>query len=65
MRFEISPWLNIVTIAEETDFEGKMESNTSKPDGQPRRRLDTSRARERFNWEASTTFQDGLRETIE
>ncbi len=35
------------------------------PDGQPRRRLDTSRAREEFGFEASTDFREGLRRTIE
>jgi GDP-L-fucose synthase len=36
----------------------------TKPDGQPRRALDTSRARERFGFEAQTSFEDGLRRTI-
>ena len=35
------------------------------PDGQPRRALDTSRARERFGFVAGTSFEDGLRRTIE
>ena len=52
-------------IADLTGFEGEVEWDTSKPDGQPRRRLDTSRAREYFDWEASTDFEEGLRETIE
>jgi len=55
----------IELIAEETGFEGEIKWDTSKPDGQPRRRLDTTRAKERFGWEASTEFQDGLRETID
>jgi nucleoside-diphosphate-sugar epimerase len=38
---------------------------TSKPNGQPRRKVDTNRARERFGFEAHTQFEDGLRETIE
>jgi len=37
----------------------------SRPNGQPRRRLDTSRARERFGFSAQTTFARGLRETID
>ena len=52
-------------IVEETGFEGTVEWDTSKPDGQPRRKLDTSRAKQRFDWEASTDFRDGLRETID
>jgi dTDP-glucose 4,6-dehydratase/GDP-L-fucose synthase len=52
-------------IADLTRFEGEIEWDTSKPDGQPRRRLDTSRARKRFDWEASTAFEEGLRETID
>ncbi|MFC7176986.1 GDP-L-fucose synthase family protein [Halosegnis marinus] len=52
-------------IAEMTDFGGDIEWDTSKPDGQPRRKLDTSRAKTRFDWEASTRFREGLKETIE
>jgi dTDP-glucose 4,6-dehydratase/GDP-L-fucose synthase len=62
---EISIRELVETIAEETEFEGDIQWDTSKPDGQPRRKLDTSRARDRFDWEASTEFRDGLRETIE
>jgi dTDP-glucose 4,6-dehydratase/GDP-L-fucose synthase len=62
---EISIRELVETIAEETRFEGEIEWDTSKPDGQPRRRLDTTRAKERFGWEASTEFREGLRETIE
>lgn len=62
---EISIRKLVETIAEETEFEGDIEWDTSKPDGQPRRKLDTSRARDRFDWEASTEFREGLRETIE
>ena len=52
-------------IVNETGFEGEIEWDTSKPDGQPRRRLDTTRAKKRFDWEASTEFRNGLQETIE
>jgi dTDP-glucose 4,6-dehydratase/GDP-L-fucose synthase len=52
-------------IARLTEFEGDVEWDTSKPDGQPRRRLDTSRAEARFDWTASTSFEDGLERTIE
>jgi GDP-L-fucose synthase len=47
-----------------TSFAGEVRWDASKPDGQPRRALDTSRARERFGFEAQTQFVDGLRETI-
>jgi GDP-L-fucose synthase len=52
-------------IAELTGFRGEIRWDPSKPDGQPRRALDTSRARERFGFEARTSFTDGLRRTID
>jgi nucleoside-diphosphate-sugar epimerase len=52
-------------IADLTNFEGDIEWDTSKPDGQPRRRLDTSRANETFGWNASTDFREGLTNTVE
>jgi len=51
-------------IVKLTGFEGEIRWDRSKPDGQPRRALDTSRARERFGFAAGTTFEDGLRRTI-
>lgn len=62
---EISIRELVETIAEKTGFEGEIEWDTSKPDGQPRRRLDTSRAKERFGWEASRSFGEGLQRTID
>jgi dTDP-glucose 4,6-dehydratase/GDP-L-fucose synthase len=62
---EISIRELVELIADLTDFEGDIVWDTSKPDGQPRRRLDTSRAKERFDWEAETGFEEGLQETIE
>lgn len=53
------------TIARLTGFEGTLAWDTSKPDGQPRRKLDVSRARELLGFTASTDFEDGLRRTIE
>jgi GDP-L-fucose synthase len=53
------------TIARLTRFEGEIRWDASKPDGQPRRALDTSRARESFGFVAQTTFEDGLRATID
>jgi len=48
-----------------TGFRGEIRWDASKPDGQPRRALDTSRARERFGFVARTSFEDGLNRTIE
>lgn len=61
---EISIRELISVIVEETGFKGGVRWDTSKPDGQPRRKLDTSRAKNRFDWAASTDFRKGLRETI-
>src|SRR5206468_2293428 len=47
-----------------TGFRGEVRWDPSKPDGQPRRALDTSRARERFGFVAKTSFEEGLRATI-
>src|ERR671931_1179029 len=52
-------------IAEATGFRGEIRFDPSQPDGQPRRRLDTSRARERFGWHATTDFRTGLAATVE
>lgn len=52
-------------IAELTGFKGEIRWDASKPDGQPRRCLDTSRARELFDFVADTDFREGLQETIE
>jgi GDP-L-fucose synthase len=45
-------------------YEGELRWDPSLPDGQPRRCLDVTRAREEFGFEASTNFEDGLRETV-
>jgi GDP-L-fucose synthase len=52
------------TIARLTGFGGEVRWDTTKPDGQPRRMLDTSRARERFGFSARTDLEEGLRATI-
>jgi len=52
-------------VMELTDFEGRIAWDISKPNGQPRRRLDTSRAEREFGFEARTEFRKGLRRTIE
>ena len=62
---EISVRELVSIIAEETGFRGEIHWDTTKPDGQPRRSLDTSRARERFGFSARTDFHQGLRKTIE
>ncbi|MGB4253644.1 MAG: GDP-L-fucose synthase [Minisyncoccales bacterium] len=46
------------------NFDGEIRWNTSKPDGQPRRRLDTSRAEKEFGFRAKTDFEEGLKNTI-
>jgi len=46
-------------------FKGEIEWDTSKPNGQPRRRLDVSKARERFGFEAKMHLDEGLRRTFE
>jgi GDP-L-fucose synthase len=53
------------TIAALMGFDGEIRWDRSRPDGQPRRRLDTSVAWERFGFRASTTLEDGLRETVD
>jgi nucleoside-diphosphate-sugar epimerase len=52
-------------IAALTGFAGDLLWDERQPDGQPRRRLDTSRARDWFEFEASTPLEDGLRRTID
>lgn len=52
-------------IAELVGFEGRLVWDTSKPNGQPRRALDTSRAEQRFGFRAEIPFADGLQRTID
>ncbi len=52
-------------IARLTGFEGKLVWDTTKPNGQPRRGLDVSRAKESFGFEAKMSFEEGLRKTID
>jgi len=52
-------------IAKLTGFNGEIWWDSSKPDGQPRRRLDVSRARECFGFEARMPFDEGLKATID
>jgi GDP-L-fucose synthase len=53
------------TIADLTGFQGEIVWDTSMPNGQPRRSLDATRARELFGFQAHTTLRDGLERTIE
>jgi GDP-L-fucose synthase len=52
-------------IVELTGFTGEIRWDTSRPDGQPRRRLDVSNAKEYFSFEAKTGFDEGLKATID
>jgi GDP-L-fucose synthase len=63
--FEISIRELARKIAELTGFGGKTTWDTTKPNGQPRRRLDTSRARAAFDWRATTPFAEGLKRTVD
>jgi GDP-L-fucose synthase len=63
--FEISIKDLAEKIARMTGFSGELVWDTSKPNGQPRRALDTSRAREKFGFEAKTDFEAGLQKTID
>lgn len=52
-------------IADLTGYDGQIIWDTTKPDGQPKRMLDTSRAKKLFDWQATTDFRTGLRNTID
>ena len=52
-------------IAKLTGFKGRIEWDISKPDGQPRRMLDVSKAKKEFGFAAKTNFDEGLKKTIE
>ncbi|MBN1672247.1 MAG: GDP-L-fucose synthase [Kiritimatiellae bacterium] len=62
--FEISIKDLVEKIARFTGFAGEIRWDASKPDGQPRRCLDVSRAQEKFGFKAWTGFDEGLRKTI-
>ncbi|HEX9616641.1 MAG TPA: NAD-dependent epimerase/dehydratase family protein, partial [Anaerolineales bacterium] len=62
---EISIRKLVELIAEMTGFQGQLVWDTSKPNGQPRRALDTNRAWEYFGFRAQMPFEEGLRRTIE
>ena len=51
-------------VREETGFAGEIRWDASQPNGQPRRRLDTSRARELFGFEAEVPLREGIARTV-
>lgn len=63
--FEISIKDLVETIARLTGFRGRVVWDTTKRNGQPRRKLDTSRAKIGFGFASTTSFETGLRRTIE
>lgn len=63
--WEISMKDLAATIAEAVGYEGDIIWDTSKPNGQPRRKLDVSRAKEYFGFEAEVSFAEGVRKTVE
>ncbi|NQT00503.1 MAG: GDP-L-fucose synthase, partial [Planctomycetes bacterium] len=62
--FEITIKDLVETIKDMTGFKGELVWDSSKPDGQPRRCLDTTRAKELFGFETQMPFEDGLKQTI-
>lgn len=62
--FEISIQNLVELIAKLSGFKGDIIWDTSKPDGQPRRMLDTSKAKREFNFTAKTSLEEGLKNTI-
>jgi len=63
--FEISIKDLVELIVKLTGFKGRVTWDTSKPDGQPRRMLDTSRAEKEFGFKATISFEEGLKKTNE
>jgi len=63
--FEIRIRDLVTLIARLCRFEGEIVWDHTKPDGQPRRMLDTSRALREFGWKAKIGFEEGLRETVD
>ena len=63
--FEIKIKELVNNIVKLTGFRGKVVWDTCKPDGQPRRRLDTFKAEKEFGFKAKTSFEEGLKKTIE
>jgi len=55
----------VTLIAKLTGFKGEIVWDATKPDGQPRRKLNVDRARKEFGFESNVTFEEGLRHTID
>jgi len=62
---EISIFDLAATVAEAVGYMGSITWDASRPNGQPRRRLDTSRASAEFGFDATTSFSEGVRRTVE
>ena len=54
-----------VVVPRSAEYDLTVRWDPAKPDGQPRRRVDASRAEQRLGWRASTPFEQGLRATID
>lgn len=63
--FEISIRELTGTVARLTGFTGRIEWDTSKPNGQPRRKLDVGRAKQQFGFSSTTSFERGLTNTLD
>ena len=63
--FEISIRELAQLVAETTAFKGRITWDTAKPNGQPRRKLDTTRAEREFGFKAQVDFREGLRRTVQ
>ena len=63
--FEISIQELVNLIVELTGYKGRIAWDATKPDGQPRRMLDTTRAFKEFGFKARTDFREGLKKTID
>jgi len=55
----------VLLLADLTDFKGEIVWDKSKPDGQPRRRIDTTKAEKEFGFKAKTDIATGLKKTVE
>ena len=64
-QFEISIKDLAVKIADLMNFDGEIKWDAVKPDGQPRRKLDVSKAKAEFGFTAKTAFDEGLKQTID
>ncbi|MBP9699674.1 GDP-L-fucose synthase [Candidatus Woesebacteria bacterium] len=63
--FEISIYDLAHLVGKLTQFHGEIRFDSSKPDGQPRRKLDVTRAKKEFDFESEINFEEGLKSTIE